>query len=63
MMFVPRLVVVDCAWRNGGFCAFDEEVPPGVKFQNSPYPPRTTVRPLPVMSYANPKRGPKSVFP
>ena len=25
---------VDC--RNGGFCAFDDEVPPGVKFQNTP---------------------------
>ena len=24
----------DC--RNGGFCAFDDEVPPGVKFQKIP---------------------------
>ena len=42
------LSAVDC--RNGGFCAFDDEVPPGVKFQNTPKPPRTSVLPLPSMS-------------
>jgi hypothetical protein len=37
-------------WRNGGFWAFDEDVPPGVKFQNIPTPPRTMVRPVPFTS-------------
>ena len=37
---------VDC--RNGGFCAFDDEVPPGVKFQKTPKPPRIMVVPAPV---------------
>ncbi len=39
---------VDC--RNGGFCAFDDDVPPGVKFQNTPKPPRIIVLPLPFRS-------------
>src|SRR5436309_355969 len=51
---------VDC--RNGGFCAFDEEVPPGVKFQKTPKPPRMTVFASPARSYAKPKRGPRSRF-
>jgi hypothetical protein len=38
---------VDC--RNGGFCAFDEDVPPGVKFQKT-RPRRDTVLPSPVRS-------------
>src|SRR5258705_1155827 len=48
--------------RNGWFCAFDDEVPPGEKFQNTPNPPRTSVLPLPLTSYAKPKRGPMSRF-
>ena len=42
------VIVVDC--RNGGFCAFDDEVPPGVKFQKTPKPPRTMVLPFPARS-------------
>src|SRR5881628_2189370 len=54
------LSAVDC--RNGGFCAFDELVPPGEKFQNTPKPPRTSVLPSPEISYAKPSRGPMSRF-
>src|SRR5262245_13275015 len=50
MMSVPNVVVAAVVWRNGWFCAFDDEVPPGVKFQKMPYPPRTTIRPLPLTS-------------
>src|SRR5262245_32119457 len=50
------LIVVDC--RNGGFCALDDEVPPGVKFQKIPKPPRMSVLPEPSKSYAKPNRGP-----
>jgi hypothetical protein len=39
---------VDC--RNGGFCALDDDVPPGEKFQNTPNPPRTRFLPLPSRS-------------
>src|SRR5687767_6891965 len=49
---------VDC--RNGGFWALDDDVPPGVKFQNLPTPPRTRVRPVPSTSHAKPTRGPMS---
>ena len=47
-VFGAAVSAVDC--RNGGFCAFDEDVPPGVKFQNIPSPPRTMVRPVPPTS-------------
>ena len=62
MMLVAKVVLLVVVCRNGWFCAFDEEVPPGVKFQKMPYPPRSSVRPLPLMSYAKPNRGPKSRF-
>src|SRR5437879_1852277 len=61
-MLVAKVVLLVVVCRNGWFCAFDDEVPPGVKFQKMPYPPRSRVRPLPLMSYANPNRGPKSRF-
>ena len=51
---------VDC--RNGGFWAFDDDVPPGVKFQKMPTPPRISVLPAPVASHDKPKRGPTSPF-
>ena len=47
-VFGAAVSAVDC--RNGGFWAFDEDVPPGVKFQNTPSPPRTSVRPVPLTS-------------
>jgi hypothetical protein len=39
---------VDC--RNGWFWALDDDVPPGLKFQNLPQPPRMSVFPSPVRS-------------
>ena len=42
------LTLLDC--RNGWFCALDELVPPGEKFQNMPKPPRTSVLPSPATS-------------
>ena len=47
-VFGAAVSAVDC--RNGGFWAFDDDVPPGVKFQNTPTPPRTMVRPVPKTS-------------
>ena len=53
--FGAAVSAVDC--RNGGFWAFDDDVPPGVKFQNTPTPPRTMVRPVPksVVGEAEPR--------
>ena len=48
--FVFGAAVSAVDWRNGGFWALDDDVPPGVKFQNIPTPPRTIVRPVPKTS-------------
>src|SRR4051812_33935146 len=56
---VEKLVVSAVARRKGGFWAFDEDVPPTPQFQNRPSPPRRTVRPSPLASQANPRRGPR----
>ena len=41
--YAVGVAVMFVDWRNGGFCALDDEVPPGVKFQKTPNPPRTMV--------------------
>jgi hypothetical protein len=50
------------ARRSGGFWPFEPPVPVSGLFQNMPNPPRTTVRPWPFTSYANPRRGAKFVL-
>ena len=45
--WVPKFVVSVAERRNGGFCAFEDDVPPGPQFQKTPKPPRTIVRPSP----------------